>query len=364
MTPEFWSGRRVLITGHTGFKGSWLCLWLQRAGARLTGYALEPPTQPNLFEAARVAEGMRSLRGDVRDLDAVRQAVAECRPEVVLHMAAQSVVRRSYRDPVETYATNVMGTVNVLEAVRQSGAPCSVVVVTSDKCYHPYPNARHTEDDPMGGHDPYSNSKGCTELVSWAYRDSFFAPERWREHGVGVATVRAGNAIGGGDWTEDQLLPDLVRATMAGRPTHLRHPGAVRPWQFVLEPLRGYLMVAERLAAGDPVAASGWNFGPADQDMRPVSWLAQRFAELWGEGARWERDPAHAHPAETAELRLDAGKARRELGWAPVLPLPGALEWIVEWYREAARGADAADLTVRQIARYEGLVQHHLSEAR
>jgi CDP-glucose 4,6-dehydratase len=364
MTPEFWSGRRVLITGHTGFKGSWLCLWLQRAGADVTGFALEPPTNPNLFESAHVAQGMRSLHGDVRNLAALQRAVAEHEPEVLVHMAAQSVVRRSYRDPVETYATNVMGTVNVLEAVRQRGAPCSVVVVTSDKCYHPYPNARHTETDAMGGHDPYSNSKGCAELVSWAYRDSFFDPERWGDHGVGVATVRAGNAIGGGDWTEDQLLPDLVRAAMAGRPTRLRRPAAVRPWQFVLEPLRGYLMTAERLATGDPTAASGWNFGPPERDMRPVSWLAERFVGLWGDEARWEPDPDQAHPPETAELRLDAGKARAELGWSPVLPLETTLEWIVEWYREVSRGASAADLTVRQISRYEQLVQNHLLEAR
>lgn len=362
MKPEFWAGRRVLITGHTGFKGSWLSLWLQRAGADLTGYALEPPTVPSLFEAAKVAQGMRSVHGDVRDLAAFQRIVAEQSPEIVIHMAAQSVVRRSYREPVETYATNVMGTVNVLEAVRGTETPCAVVVVTSDKCYAPHDGPLtppHTEGDPMGGHDPYSNSKGCAELVAAAYRDSYDMP---------IATVRAGNAIGGGDWTEDQLIPDLVNAAQAGRPALLRNPAAVRPWQFVLEPLAGYLRVAERLAQGDPSAATSWNFGPPGREVRPVSWIADRIASLWGDGASWQLDPKAGQPHETACLRLDTSKAQDELGWAALLSLDTSLEWIVDWYRGFYQGEDAASLTLRDIARYEELARvaplQHLSAAR
>lgn len=363
MKPEFWSGRRVLITGHTGFKGSWLSLWLQRAGAELTGFALEPPTVPSLFEAAQVGKGMRSLHGDVRDLAALQRVVSEQSPEIIIHMAAQSVVRRSYREPVETYATNVMGTVHVLEAVRcaPTQAPAAIVVVTSDKCYAPHPGAvapPHTEADPMGGHDPYSNSKGCAELVAAAYRGSY---------DMNIATVRAGNAIGGGDWTEDQLIPDLVRAAQAGRPALLRNPAGVRPWQFVLEPLAGYLQVAERLALGDPSAATSWNFGPTGREIRPVSWIADRIFSLWGGDASWQLDPKEGQPHETACLRLDTSKAQDELGWAPLLSLDTSLEWIVDWYRGFHQGGSAADLTLRDIQRYEDLSRvaplQHLSVA-
>jgi len=357
--PELWSGRRVLLTGHTGFKGSWLSLWLQRAGADLTGYALEPPTVPSLYEAASVGKGMRSVHGDVRDLATLQRVVAEQSPEVVIHMAAQSVVRRSYREPVETYSTNVMGTVHVLEAVRcaLAATPCAIVVVTSDKCYAPREGAvapPHTEADPMGGYDPYSNSKGCAELVAAAYRDSY---------DMNVATVRAGNAIGGGDWTEDQLIPDLVSAAQAGRPALLRNPAAVRPWQFVLEPLAGYMRVAERLLQNDPSAATSWNFGPNGREVRPVSWIADRIAGLWGNGAGWQLDPKDGQPHETACLRLDTSKAQDELGWAPLLSIDTSLEWIVDWYRGFHQGTDAAELTLRDIQRYEELsrvasVQH------
>jgi CDP-glucose 4,6-dehydratase len=348
---EFWSGRRVLITGHTGFKGSWLSLWLQRAGADLTGYALAPPTRPSLYQLAGVAQGMRSYEADVRDLATLQRAIAEHRPDVVIHMAAQSVVRRSYREPVDTYATNVMGTVNVLEAVRRLDFPCAVVVVTSDKCYEPHAGADappHTEDDRLGGHDPYSNSKACAELVSGAYRTSYQ---------LNVATVRAGNVIGGGDWTEDQLIPDLVRAAEAGRPTVLRNPHAVRPWQFVLEPLAGYLTVAERLVRGDAGAAAAWNFGPEPSDFQPVAWIADRFTRLWGAGASWQVDPNQVHPRETQCLRLDASRARDQLGWTPLLSLETALEQIVTWYQGLRAGGDAAQLTLRDIAQYEDLLR-------
>jgi CDP-glucose 4,6-dehydratase len=353
---SFWKGRRVFLTGHTGFKGSWLALWLHALGAEVTGYALEPPTEPNLFEQADVAQTLRSIRADIRDLPTLKAAIVVCKPDVVIHMAAQSVVRRGYDDPVGTYSSNVMGTVHVLEAVRQLSSPCAVVNVTSDKCYE---NREwvwgYREDEPMGGRDPYSNSKGCAELVTSAYRESFFPPASIENHGVAIATARAGNAIGGGDWTADQLIPDLMRAFLAGQPCQLRNPSAIRPWQFVLEPLRGYLTLAERLTQDARRFASGWNFGPADSDARPVSWLADQLTRSWRNNASWSLD-AGGHPHEAHFLKLDTSKARTCLNWHPVLPLEAALDWIVEWYRAFQAGANLRDLTWTQIERYEALV--------
>lgn len=352
---SFWRGRRVFLTGHTGFKGSWLSLWLNALGADVTGYALDPPTQPNLYEQARVAGAIRSIHGDIRDYPRLKSVIKECSPEVVLHMAAQSVVRRGYEDPIENYSSNVMGTVNVLEALRQLKQPCAVVNVTSDKCYE---NREwvwgYRENEPMGGRDPYSNSKGCAELVTTAYRDSFFPPDSAKEHGVALASARAGNAIGGGDWTGDQLIPDLMRAFLAGRPCLIRNPSAFRPWQFVLEPLRGYLMLAERLTEDGPRFASGWNFGPVDADAKPVSWIAEELARSWGSTASWSQDSS-AHPREAHALKLDASKASSYLDWSPLLPLQQALGWIVEWYQAFQGGADLQRLTRGQIERYESL---------
>lgn len=351
----FWKGRRVFVTGHTGFKGSWLSLWLDMLGADVTGYALEPPTEPNLFEQAKVAEAVRTIVADVRDFPRLKAAIAECRPEVVIHMAAQSVVRRGYEDPIETYSSNVMGTVHVLEALRQIGQPCVVVNVTSDKCYA---NREwvwgYREHEPMGGRDPYSNSKGCAELVTTAYRESFFPAESRDRHGVSLASARAGNAIGGGDWTSDQLIPDLMRSFVAGRPCLIRNPVAIRPWQFVLEPLRGYLMLAEHLAQDASRFATGWNFGPAEADAQPVSSIANELVRLWGQPASWIQDTA-SHPREARFLKLDASQARADLGWRPVLPLNRALEWIVEWYRAFQAGDDLPCVTRKQIERYECL---------
>ncbi|HEY5797607.1 MAG TPA: CDP-glucose 4,6-dehydratase [Bosea sp. (in: a-proteobacteria)] len=359
LNRSFWQKRKVFVTGHTGFKGGWLSLWLEALGADVTGYALDPPSEPNLFEQARVGECIRSIRGDVRDFAHLKSAIAECNPDVVIHMAAQSVVRYSYEEPVETYATNVMGTVHLLEAVRQLGRPCVVVNVTSDKCYE---NREwvwgYRENDPMGGHDPYSNSKGCAELVTSAYRDSYFSPGTLSRHGVAMASVRAGNAIGGGDWTANQLIPDLVRAFLGRRPCRIRSPAAIRPWQFVLMPLHGYLLLCERLAEDGARFASGWNFGPAETDAKPVSWIADKLVALWGEGASWTRDGA-VHPAEAQLLRLDTSKARTSLDWHPVLQLDQSLAWIVEWYHAFQAGADLQSLTRRQIERYEYLLQDH-----
>lgn len=355
---SFWKGRRVFLTGHTGFKGSWLSLWLESLGADVTGYSLEPPTQPSLFEKAAVSSSVRSICADVRDFSRLKAAVTECRPEVVIHMAAQSVVRRGYEDPIETYSSNVMGTVNLFEALRQVKQTCAVVNVTSDKCYA---NREwiwgYREDEPMGGRDPYSNSKGCAELVTSAFRDSFFPPESIASHGVAIASARAGNAIGGGDWTKDQLIPDLMRSFLAGRPCQIRNPAAIRPWQFVLEPLRGYLTLAERLAESGREYASAWNFGPAEADAQPVSWIADELTRLWGESASWNRDGS-VHPKEATYLKLDAAKAKAYLGWHPVLPLATALPWIVEWWRTFQEGGPIRALTCAQIERYEALAQN------
>jgi CDP-glucose 4,6-dehydratase len=350
---SFWRGRRVLVTGHTGFKGSWLSLWLDALGADVTGYSLTPPTSPSLYDQADVARTLRSVIADVRDCDRLAAVVADVSPSIVIHMAAQSVVKRGYADPIETYAVNVMGTVHLLEAVRRLGTPCAVVNVTSDKCYaHRATGPGYREGDPMGGDDPYSNSKGCAELVTTAWRQSYFPVAALGQHGVALASARAGNAIGGGDWTPDQLIPDLIRSFAAERPCLIRRPEAIRPWQFVLEPLRGYLLLAERLAADGASFASGWNFGPVDADAQPVEWIADRLASGWGSSASWVRDRA-AHPPEASVLKLDASKAAAQLGWRPALPLPDALDWIIEWYRAWTRGDDVGALTREQLARYE-----------
>ncbi len=347
--PSFWRQRRVLVTGHTGFKGSWLTLWLQALGAQVHGLALAPPTTPSLHDVAGL--GARApddeAACDVRDAEAVHARVAQVRPEIVLHLAAQPLVRLSYTEPLATYATNVMGTAHVLDAVRRVGGVRAVVSVTTDKCYE---NREwlwgYREDEALGGHDPYSSSKAGAELVTAAWRRSFLAAA-----GCAVASARAGNVIGGGDWAADRLVPDALRAFEAGRPVVLRHPHATRPWQHVLEPLAGYLLLAEALHAQGDAVAEAWNFGPADTDARPVQWIVERLARLWGDGARWDVDPGtHAHEAHS--LRLDCTKARSRLGWTPVWPLHEALERIVAWHLAWRRGDDMAAFSRREIADY------------
>lgn len=354
LNRSFWNGRRVFLTGHTGFKGSWLTLWLDALGANVTGYSLAPPTQPSLFEQAGVSSVGKSVCADIRDFSRLKSAIAKSKPEVIIHMAAQSVVRRGYEDPIETYSSNVMGTVHVLEAIRQLEQSCVVVNVTSDKCYE---NKEwmwgYRENDRLGGHDPYSNSKACAELVTSAFCDSYFQAARCK---VSVATVRAGNVIGGGDWTRDQLIPDLIRSFLKGSSCLIRSPSATRPWQFVLEPLRGYLMVAERLARNAAPSGSAWNFGPVDGDAKSVSWISEQLSQRWGHGASWRHDGS-THPHEAHYLKLDVSKARTELGWEPALGLSNALDWIVDWYRACQAGEDLSGLTRQQIERYEALLE-------
>lgn len=346
--PSFWKGKRVFLTGHTGFKGSWLSLWLQSMGADLQGLALDPPTKPSLFVDANVIAGMRSAIGDIRDYERVLQVVSDFRPEIVIHMAAQPLVRYSYKNPIETYATNVMGTVHLLEAIRQVGTAKVVVNVTTDKCYE---NKEwvwgYREDEPMGGFDPYSSSKGCSELVTAAYRRSYFA-----DNGIALASARAGNVIGGGDWAEDRLVPDILRAFEANKPVIIRNPNSIRPWQHVLEPLSGYLVLAQQLWC-DPVAyAQGWNFGPRDEDAKPVEWIVKTLADLHRGGASWKIDSGdHLH--EAGYLKLDISKAASIMGWAPRWSLGMALEKIVDWSIEVRNKNNAAAVCLTQIQEYQ-----------
>ena len=346
MTPAFWRGRRVFLTGHTGFKGSWLALWLVRLGATLTGFSVDVPTTPSFFESARVADGVESIMGDVREAAAVSAAMRSAHPEIVFHLAAQPLVRHSYAEPVGTFATNVLGTVNVLEAARGLDGLLSVIVVTSDKCYRPADTA-HSESDALGGEDPYSASKAAAELVTAAYRASFFS-----DRGPAVASARAGNVIGGGDWAADRLVPDLMRAAFAGATVLIRNPSHVRPWQHVLGPLAGYLQLAERLCE-DRALAAPWNFGPLEEDVRPVRWLVDALLERWPTPVSVTLAGGEAAARETATLRLDSSRARSVLGWRPAWPLELALDSTADWYRAFGAGEDVRGLALAQIDRYK-----------
>ena len=353
MDPSFWKDRKVFITGHTGFKGSWLSLWLQRLSAQVVGYSLPAPTKPSLYEAAGVNAGMISIVGDVRNYTHLKESLEKHRPEIVFHMAAQSVVRLSYQDPIDTYSTNVMGTVHLLEAVRHLPGRTAIVNVTSDKSYE---NKEwiwgYREIDRLGGFDPYSNSKACSELVTQSFRDSFFGPGADPGMKKALATARAGNVIGGGDWTHDQLVPDVVNAFHEGRPVVLRNPMAVRPWQFVLDCLGGYMTLAEKLSTEGADYSGSWNFGPNQEDTLSVREMVEALIGKWPEKASWAQDTG-SHPHEANSLRLDTSKTTLKLGWKPRLVATESVDWIVDWYGRYFQGKDPKALCLEQIERFE-----------
>jgi len=354
MIPEIFNrykNRRVLVTGHTGFKGSWLCLLLNQLGADVYGYALEPPTHPSLFIEARIAELMTSYIGDVRNLNDLQEVVKKVQPEIVIHMAAQPLVRESYKIPVETYSINVMGTVHLLEACRNTKSVKAIVNVTTDKCYENREwHWGYRENEPMGGYDPYSNSKGCSELVTSAYRNSFFNPKDYEKHGVAIASARAGNVIGGG-WADDRLIPDFIRSITKDEKVLIRSPYAIRPWQHVLEPLTGYLTLAAKLYTEGVQYAQGWNFGPEDSDAQNVEWITNTICQLWGEGASFEIDQ-NPQPHEANYLKLDCSKAKAELGWVPKWNIETTLKSIVDWNKAYLKSDDIREVTNNQINQY------------
>ncbi|MGH1489334.1 MAG: CDP-glucose 4,6-dehydratase [Acidimicrobiales bacterium] len=356
MDGAFWAKQRVLVTGHTGFKGAWLSLWLRQLGAEVIGFSLPPLTEPSLFDLAGMGDGShahpdpnyQSHFGSITDAQAVDALVSESQPTIIIHLAAQALVRASYDNPADTFATNVVGTANVLNAARSVAGLRAFVSVTSDKCYENQEwDWGYRESEPMGGHDPYSASKGCAELVTAAMRSSYFE----QTGTVGIGTARAGNVIGGGDWAQDRLIPDIVRAFSVDEEVVIRRPDAVRPWQHVLEPLSGYLLLAEKLAHGE--AAEGWNFGPAEADARPVNWIVERMAERWGNNASWRVESDGPH--EATMLKLDCSKARNRLHWRPRLDLETTIDWLIDWYKAQLAGADMRAFTQDQIAAYSAL---------
>lgn len=351
LSESFWAGKRVLLTGHTGFKGSWLALWLHSLGAKVVGFALEPPTSPSLFELAGVSQGLDDRRGDLRDLSALLKTVADARPEIVLHLAAQPLVSEGYKDPVGTYSTNVMGTLNLLEAIRRVGGVKSCVLVTTDKVYAnrewlwPY-----RESEPLGGHDPYSSSKACCELMAESFAASFFPRDRYSEHGLALATARAGNVLGGGDYAADRLVPDSLKSWSAGIPVTLRYPQAVRPWQHVLEPLAGYLQLAARLYEQGVEFAGAWNFGPAESDMCTVGEVIGKLSALWPAAKGVITEPSARH--EAGLLRLDSSRACNLLGWSPRWALQRCLEETLAWHLAWSNGADMRSFSLGQLSHY------------
>lgn len=349
---EFWKNKKVFLTGHTGFKGGWLSLWLQDMGATVCGYSLTPPTSPSLFEVAGVADDMQSQIGDIRDYQLLYKSIEQFKPEIVIHMAAQPLVRLSYNEPVDTYSTNVMGTVNLLDCIRKIGNVKAIVNVTSDKCYK---NNEwvwgYREDEPMGGHDPYSNSKGCAELVTESFRSSYFSQESYSEHGCALASVRAGNVIGGGDWALDRLIPDMLSAFEKGDAVEIRNPYAIRPWQHVLEPLSGYLLLAQFLCEKGAEYSQAWNFGPQEQDAKPVQWIVERLTALWGGDASWALDQAN-HPHEANYLKLDCSKAKALLNWDSRWSLDTTLNKIVLWHKAWLNQENMKHYTINEINSY------------
>ena len=358
INSSFWKNKKVLLTGHTGFKGSWLSVWLQKLGVNLIGFSNSIPTKPSLFELANVKDGMISLTGDIRDLIHLKEVIRDHKPEIIIHMAAQSLVHESYNNPVETYATNVMGTVNLLEAIRTIGKVRVIINVTSDKCYENKEWTRgYKEDDPMGGHDPYSGSKGCAELVTSSFRNSFFNPTQFEKHAVAIASVRSGNVIGGGDWATDRLVPDIMKGILDNQPIKIRKPDAIRPWQFVLDPLNGYLLLAEKLWNEGSAYIGSWNFGPNEENIKQVSWLVEKLTQLWGNKTYYEIDNEN-YGHEATILKLDCSKANTKLGWFPKIDIEQALQWTVDWYRQYEKNNSIREFTERQIDNFNLLSCH------
>ena len=352
--PSFWRGKRVFLTGHTGFKGGWLSLWLSSMGSKVTGYALAPNTNPNFFEVAKVAEDLEESHiADIRDLERLQKAMADAKPEIFIHMAAQPLVRYSYANPVETYATNVMGTVHVLESIRNVDSVRAAVIVTTDKCYENKEWAwGYRENEPMGGYDPYSNSKGCAELVTSAYRQSYFSPEKYSKHQVAIASARAGNVIGGGDWSEDRLIPDAIKAFEANEALIIRNPLATRPWQHVLEPLSGYLVLAQAIYQAGAKFDGAWNFGPRDEDARTVQEVINLLIKNWESVASWTQDQSE-QPHEAHSLKLDCSKARQYLNWTPRWSLEQAIENITQWQHAYQQQSNMREISLQQISKYQ-----------
>lgn len=355
---QFWSSRKVLLTGHTGFKGGWLAHWLTQLGADVTGIGLPPENDPSLFELTDVASTVDSHFADITQTSLVADIVSACQPEVIFHLAAQPLVRRSYDEPIETYRTNVMGTANVLDAARKLACCRAIVNVTTDKCYQ---NNEwvwgYREDDRLGGYDPYSNSKACSELVTAAYRQSYFDPANYDQHRCAVGSARAGNVVGGGDWSVDRLLPDIIRAFERGEPVDIRNPSATRPWQHVLEPLSGYILLAQRLGTGDGDYAEGWNFGPNEESNRDVGWIVETATRLWGNGATSNVAPEVDAPHEATFLHLDCSKAKSRLGWKPVWNIEETLQRVIDWHQQYKQGTNMKDWTLQEIKAYENAVR-------
>jgi len=353
MNKLFWKSKKVLITGHTGFKGSWLSLWLQKLGSIVTGYSLPPPTKPSLFDLADIKKGMNSIKGDIRDFDCLLSTIKKERPEIILHLAAQPIVNFSYENPIETYTTNVMGVVNLLESVRRTEGVRAIINVTSDKCYE---NKEwvwgYRENEPMGGFDPYSSSKSCSELVTSSFRNSYFQPKEYKHHGVAIASARAGNVIGGGDWANSRLVPDCMKSWLAGKTVTIRYPDAYRPWQHVLEPLNGYLQLAEKLYEDGLNFSGAWNFGPLDFNWNTVEYVILKLGTLWNGPSRWEKDPS-IQPHEAHFLKLDSSKANTMLKWSPIWNIDISLKNTAEWYLNyQEKPKSMQEITLKQIENY------------
>ena len=356
MNKEFWNDKTVLLTGHTGFKGSWLSLWLQKLNTNVIGFSKSIPTNPNLFELAAVKDEMTSIIGNVCDYDKLEETIREYKPEIVIHMAAQAILRESYDNPIETYATNVMGTVNLFESIRKIGNVRVILNVTTDKCYESNKLSKeHKETDRLGGYDPYSNSKACSELVTSSFRDSFFNPKEYQKHGTSLASCRAGNVIGGGDWGTDRLIPDIMRGIISDQIIKIRNPNSTRPWQYVLDPLNGYLTLVEKLWSSGSEFSEGWNFGPLESDEKPVKWIIEKIIKLWSKDIKFDIS-SDINPHEENHLRLNCIKANSRLGWISKLNLEQGLEWIAEWYKQYEQGNNMKDITEQQIDKFQKLL--------